>query len=74
MQPHPAMVALDRTLVECAVLLKNALSFSCLLGHSCSYRWEGKGQEDKEKWAKGAKMKDGSGEEEDWGHGGEESF
>lgn len=34
----------------------------------------GKGQEDKEKWAKGAKMKDGSGEEEDWGHGGEESF
>lgn len=34
----------------------------------------GKGQEDKEKWAKGAKTKDGSGEEEDWGHGGEESF
>lgn len=72
MKPCPAMVALDRTMVDCSVLyIKNALSFSCssvivVLISEKEREPGGRGQV-------GAKRQEGNGRE-DWAHGGEESF
>lgn len=53
MQPGPAMVASDRTMVDCIFSpIKNGLSFSCLLGHSFLMGVKEREPGGKEKWAK----------------------